>query len=459
MNIQQKLSILADSAKYDAACTSSGVTRNRNGSGTGNGAGSTLASGICHSFSSDGRCISLLKILMTNICCFDCKYCVNRSSNDVERAFFTPMEIAELTMNFYRRNYIEGLFLSSAVLKNPDYTMELMVETIRMLRFDYRFAGYIHAKSIPGADPGLVRQLGELTDRMSANIELPSKESLAKLAPQKNYPSILSSMAVIQNGIQNRGQLPSPVPVRSNVSSGRSFVPAGQSTQMVIGATPENDRHIMTLAEDLYRSFHLKRIFYSAYIPVTSHPDLLPVTVPPLLREHRLYQADWLLRFYGFTARELLDDSHPDLDIRMDPKCDWALRHLDRFPVEINTVPYEVLLRIPGIGVRSAQKIVRSRREGLLDFEHLRKLGVVMKRAVFFITCKGRKSPGTVENAELLRSCLLKESDTRLVSLSTFGHSQGEMKPRQLSMFESSPENTIWLPGREDRQKCLTGEM
>ncbi|MCI6363474.1 putative DNA modification/repair radical SAM protein [Intestinimonas butyriciproducens] len=386
MELLDKLTILTDAAKYDAACTSSGLDR----AGRPGKLGSTVLGGCCHSFSADGRCVTLLKVLMTNACCYDCQYCVNRRSNDVPRTAFTPRELAELTIGFYRRNYIEGLFLSSAVLRDPDYTTERMIETLRLIREEYGFAGYIHAKAIPGADPLLTYRLGLLADRMSVNIELPSEASLKALAPDKTRASILTPMAQIREGILESGQA-----LRLYRGAPR-FAPAGQSTQMIIGATPESDLHILRLTEGLYQKYQLKRVFYSAYLPV-SDSKLLPAPQgfqPPLLREHRLYQADWLLRFYHFEATELLDEGHPDLDPRLDPKCCWALRHLEEFPVEVNRADYERLLRVPGIGVRSARRILTARRVGPITFEGLKKLGVVLKRAQYFLTCSGRMLPG-----------------------------------------------------------------
>ena len=381
MDLMEKLNILADAAKYDAACTSSGVTRGGKAGTIGN-AGS---SGCCHSFSADGRCISLLKVLMTNHCRYDCAYCVNRRSNDLPRAAFTPRELCELTIQFYRRNYIEGLFLSSAVLKSPDYTTEQMIEALRLLRTEYHFRGYIHAKAIPGADPLLTHQLGLLADRLSVNIELPSEQSLNLLCPDKTKGAILAPMAQIRDGAQQ-----SKAELRLYRHAPK-FAPAGQSTQMIVGATPENDLHILRLSAGLYQKYQLKRVFFSAYMPVSDN-KLLPAPAgfkPPLLREHRLYQADWLMRFYGFSAGEILDEDHPNFDAALDPKSDWALRHPEFFPVELNKAPYEVILRVPGIGVRGAQRIVTARRVGPLTFEGLKRLGIVMKRAQYFITCSG----------------------------------------------------------------------
>ena len=386
MELMDKLEILADAAKYDAACTSSGLDR----AGRPGTIGSTTLAGCCHSFSADGRCISLLKVLMTNVCAYDCQYCINRRSNDLPRAAFTPRELCELTMGFYRRNYIEGLFLSSAVLISPDYTTERMIEALRLLREEYRFGGYIHAKAIPGADPQLTYRLGLLADRMSVNIELPSAGSLALLAPDKRKENILTPMGQIRDGISLASR------ERKLCRHAPRFAPAGQSTQMIVGATPESDRQILTLTQGLYDKYHLKRVFYSAYMPVSNSP-LLPAPQnfqPPLLREHRLYQADWLLRFYHFRAEELLDEAAPNLDPRLDPKCTWALRHLEFFPVEVNRADYEALLRVPGVGVRSARRILAARRVGPLTFEGLKRLGVVLKRAQYFLTCSGRPLTG-----------------------------------------------------------------
>lgn len=380
-SIKEKLGILADAAKYDVACTSSGVDRRGDGTGMGN----SIAAGICHSFSTDGRCISLLKILMSNECIYDCKYCRNRASNDIERATFTPEEICTLTMDFYRRNYIEGLFLSSGIIRNPSYTMELLFQTMWLLRNKYRFQGYIHLKAIPGADPRLLEQVGYLVDRMSVNLELPTAEGLAKLAPNKNRKTILTPMRQIQNGIaQSKNEL-------AVYRHAPSFVSGGQSTQMIVGATPETDYQIVNVAESLYQKFKLKRVFYSAYVQINQDKDLpaLPGG-PPLLREHRLYQADFLMRFYGFEAGELLSEDRPNFNVLLDPKADWALRHLELFPVEINRADYNMLLRIPGIGVKSAQKIVKARRGCTITFEHLKKMNVSLKRALYFITCNGK---------------------------------------------------------------------
>lgn len=381
MQLEDKLAILADSAKYDVACTSSGVDR----AGVHGKLGCSVAAGICHSFTPDGRCISLLKVLYSNACCYDCGYCVNRRSNDVPRATFTPRELAELTIGFYKRNYIEGLFLSSAVIGTPDYTMERMIEALRILRQEYHFNGYIHAKTIPGADAELVRRIGLLADRLSVNIELPSEASLSLLAPDKKKQAILKPMGQI--AVQSAQSKKELVLYRH----APAFAPAGQSTQMIIGATPESDRHIMGLTESLYKKYSLKRVFFSAYLPVNSDSRLPALDVrPPLLREHRLYQADWLLRYYDFSAWELLTEEEPNFDPYLDPKCTWAVRHPEFFPVEINTAPKAALLRIPGIGPKSALRILSARRQQHLGMAELKRMGVVLKRAQYFITCNGR---------------------------------------------------------------------
>ena len=420
MSIMDKLGILTDAAKYDVACTSSGNERKGDGTGMGN----TIKAGIFHSFSGDGRCISLLKILFTNECIYDCKYCVNRCSNDVPRASFTPDEVCRLTIEFYRRNYIEGLFLSSGILYSPDYTMELLYQTLYKLRREYNFQGYIHVKAIPGANQELVRMTGFLADRMSINLELPTAEGLKKLAPNKHRKNILTPMRLIQNGIavnKNEVAVYRHAPV---------FVPAGQSTQMIIGATPENDYQIMSVAQNLYDKFSLKRVFYSAFVQVNEDKDLpaLPGG-PPLLREHRLYQADWLLRFYGFRADELLDEKRPNFNVLLDPKEDWALRHLEFFPVEINRADYQVLLRVPGIGVKSAQRIVKARRNGNLRFEDLKRIGVVLKRALYFITCSGHMMYKTkIEEDYITRNLLAVKEKLPAEA--------GGMTYRQLSLFD-----------------------
>ena len=395
MNLLDKLTILTDAAKYDASCTSSGVMRGSRPGMIGNT--SSSIAGCCHSFSADGRCISLLKVLMTNYCVYDCKYCINRRSNDTRRTAFTPRELAELTVQFYRRNYIEGLFLSSGVLRDPDYTTLRMIETLRLLRREFAFNGYIHAKAIPGTSPELVQQLGYLADRLSVNIELPSQKGLAALAPDKSKAAILAPMRLIEaQGRQNKEEL-------VKYRHAPAFAPAGQSTQLIVGATEDSDRHILHLTESLYDRYRLKRVFYSAYVPVVENP-LLPAlhTKPPLLREHRLYQADWLLRFYGFRADELLDDQHPNFDPMLDPKCYWAITHPEQFPVEIMTADLGRLLRVPGIGPTGARRILSARRTGLLHFDDLKKMGIVLKRAQFFILCGGRMREGLHFTADTL---------------------------------------------------------
>ena len=420
MSLMDKLGILTDAAKYDVACTSSGVERKGNGTSVGN----CVAAGICHSFSSDGRCISLLKILLTNECIYDCKYCQNRCSNDIPRATFTPDEVCTLTMEFYRRNYIEGLFLSSGIIQSPTFTMELIYRTIWLLRNKYRFNGYVHVKAIPGADSELIRQTGFLADRMSVNLELPTAEGLKALAPNKHRKTILTPMRQIQNGIEeNKNEL---VLYRN----APRFVAGGQSTQMIIGATPENDYQILNVAENLYQKFGLKRVFYSAFVNVTGDKALpsLPGG-PPLLREHRLYQADWLLRFYGFKGEELLDESRPYFNVLLDPEGGWAVRHLDRFPVEINKADMQMLLRVPGIGVKSAQRIVAARRHANLTFADLKKIGVVLKRALYFVTCNGRMMyPVKLDEDYIVRNLTDEKERVR------FG-SDG-MSYRQMSLFD-----------------------
>ncbi|MDO5423946.1 MAG: putative DNA modification/repair radical SAM protein [Eubacteriales bacterium] len=398
MTLMEKLEILTDAAKYDVACTSSGTDR----AGDGKHMGSCVASGICHSFSADGRCISLLKILFTNECVFDCRYCANRVTNDIPRASFTPEEVCRLTIEFYRRNYIEGLFLSSGILHNPAYTMELLYQTLYKLRNEYHFRGYIHVKAIPGAPRELIEKTGFLADRMSINLELPTAEGLKRLAPHKSRKTILEPMRLIQNRREeNKEEL-------MLYKKAPSFVPAGQSTQMIIGATPESDYQIVTTAESLYQKFQLKRVFYSAFVRVNDD-SALPVLPggPPLLREHRLYQADWLLRFYGFRAQELLSEKRPNFNVFLDPKSDWAVGNLDQFPIEVNRADYYTLLRVPGIGPKSARRIVNARRFGSLRFEDLRKMGVVLKRALYFITCSGKMLyPVRLEEASIARNLM-----------------------------------------------------
>ncbi|MBE0596038.1 MAG: putative DNA modification/repair radical SAM protein [Desulfuromonadales bacterium] len=416
--LEDRLQILAGAARYDASCASSG-SRRRNPGGLGNGA----FGGVCHSWSADGRCISLLKILLTNVCIFDCAYCVNRRSNDIERTAFTPEEVAELTMQLYRRNCIEGLFLSTGVVRSPDFTMELLLRAVRLLRQEHRFGGYIHLKIVPGADPLLVEQAGRLADRVSVNIELPSAESLGRIAPDKSREAILQPMRQVSGLIvagrdERRGRRKAP-----------DFAPAGQSTQLIVGASPESDLQILQLAQGLYRRLELRRVYYSAFVPVgDSRVPAIPA--PPLQREHRLYQADWLLRFYGFAADELLDADNPDFDPRFDPKAAWALRHPEFFPVDVQSADHEALLRVPGIGVRSAQRILRARRVGRLALDDLKQLGVVLKRARHFITLGGR-APREVADLPLVRERLLEYRP------------EGRAESRQLELFAPRPEETV----------------
>ncbi|MDD6036739.1 MAG: putative DNA modification/repair radical SAM protein [Lachnospiraceae bacterium] len=503
LSIEQKLEILSDAAKYDVACTSSGMQRG----GKKGEIGNSVAAGICHSFSADGRCISLLKVLFTNECIFDCKYCINRSSNDVPRTSFTPEELCELTIGFYKRNYIEGLFLSSGILHTPDYTMELICRTLRMLREDYHFRGYIHCKAIPGANPMLIEYVGWYADRMSVNLELPTKDGLRQLAPNKTRKNILEPMRQIQAGIAESRQrlgfmggnrsayyftnqavkqagieqrfhsdrveavkemttdgvladtgikVPSRIEAKASAEesetavpvvseehfprlslleevgkpAGRGFAAAGQSTQMIIGATPETDYQLVSVAEALYQKFDLKRVFYSAFVKVnddSSLPDL--PGGPPLLREHRLYQADWLMRYYGFAAGELLTEKRPNFNAVLDPKCDWAVHHMELFPVEVLKADYFMLLRVPGIGPKSAKRIVEARRSGTLSFEDLKKVGVVLKRAQYFITCAGRPLGHMKLDETYVTQCLmLNEKLPKDLRDALYGH--------QISLFE-----------------------
>lgn len=415
MDVFEKLKILSDAAKYDVSCSSSGSSRKSKKEGLGNAS----VSGICHSWSDDGRCISLLKILFTNDCIYNCVYCINRCTNDLPRAMFTPEEVVNLTINFYKRNYIEGLFLSSAVYKNPNYTMELLGKTVKKLREEENFNGYIHLKTIPGADKEIIEKAGMYADRMSVNIELPSSEGLRSLAPQKNKESILRPMNFI-----NSRMLQSIEEIKT-FKHAEKFVPAGQTTQLIVGATRDDDLKILKLSEGLYKGYKLKRVYYSAYVPVTNNPNLPAISSPPFLRENRLYQADWLLRFYGYNADELLDESKPNFDLEIDPKCDWALRNINLFPVEINKADYNMLLRIPGIGVKSAMRIVSARKFASLDFDHLRKLGVVLKRAKYFITCKGKYYGLKTMDGQNIRKHLVsetkgKESTNGIEQLSIF---------------------------------------
>lgn len=446
MSVYEKLEILTDAAKYDVACTSSGTQRNGDGIHMGN----CESSGICHSFSADGRCISLLKILFTNECIFDCRYCVNRRSNDVVRTSFTPDEVCALTMEFYRRNYIEGLFLSSGILYSPDHTMELLFETLRKLRREYGFRGYIHVKAIPGADEELIRKTGFLADRMSINLELPTTEGLRLLAPHKTRKKILTPMRLIQN---RREENKKEITVYRNAPS---FVPAGQSTQMIVGATPESDHQILQVAQSLYEKFALKRVFYSAFVHV-NEDEALPARTDGrslLLREHRLYQADWLLRYYHFRAEELLSEEHPNFNVLFDPKCDWALHHLEVFPVEINRADYHRLLRVPGIGYKSASRIVKARRMGSLDFPDLKKIGVVLKRAMYFITCNGKMLYPVKMDADHIARNLLEAGEKLPEEVRNMGY-------RQLSLFDDARfREGFWqtgdtAAGQEKGRMCL----
>ena len=434
MDTTAKLALLADAAKYDVACTSSGIDRDACMGALGN----ATAAGICHSFSADGRCVTLLKVLFTNVCVFDCAYCASRCSNDVPRASFRPRELADLTMEFYRRNYIEGLFLSSGVLKCPDYTMERIIECLRILREEYGFRGYIHAKAVPGTSSDLLAALGLLADRISVNMELPSSESLALLCPNKTRDSIVAPMRQIREGIaedrdtralmrRDACYMAQRRPARKT----RAFAPAGQSTQMIIGATPETDFQILNLSSSLYKTMHMKRVFFSAYLSVNEDGRLPQGNAVQLDREHRLYQADWLMRFYKFDASELIDEGQPFLATDIDPKANWAINHLDRFPIEVNTAPYEELLRVPGIGVRGAKAIVGARRATALGEAELRKLGVAYKRARFFITCRGRyQGHGTRFDKESLHAQLAAP-----IQAGSHGRRSGKVLAGQMSLF------------------------
>lgn len=409
MDVMKKLEILSDSAKYDASCASSGSFRETPKGGIGNG----KSCGICHSWADDGRCISLFKVLFTNFCIYDCAYCINRRSNDIPRATFTPKELANLTIEFYKRNYIEGLFLSSGIIKSPDHTMELLAEAVRILRKEHLFGGYIHVKAIPGASKELIDKAGNLADRISVNIELPSKESLKKLT-DKTHTDIFKPMKLITNGVSiSKAE-------RKKSKFAPRFAPAGQSTQLIVGATPESDHMIVKLSEAMYRKFDLRRVYYSAFIPVNSDSRLPALREPPLLREHRLYQADFLMRQYHFDADEIISEKHPMLDTALDPKANWALNNFHLFPLEVNKADYEMLLRVPGIGPISAKRIVRARRVQSLGFYNLKKLGVVLKRAVFFITCKGRKMYAITENKATVYNSLAESHDPGPYQLKLF---------------------------------------
>lgn len=440
MELSEKLRILSGAAKYDVSCSSSGSNRG----GKKGSLSSASSSGICHSFTPDGRCISLLKILLTNCCIYDCSYCINRRSNDVERATFTADEVVNLTMNFYRRNYIEGLFLSSAIIKNANFTMEILTEVVEKLRNEHNFGGYIHLKAIPGADEELINKAGRLVDRMSVNLELPSDKSLKLLAPEKNKEEIFKPMKNIKNQIIiNKEE-------RRKYKNSSIFVPGGQSTQLIVGATKETDLNILTLSENLYNKFALKRVYYSAYVPVNSGKNLPDIKNPPTLREHRLYQGDWLLRVYGFNSNELLNEANPNFDINFDPKTTYALNNIHLFPVEINKAPYEMLIRVPGIGIRGAKKIVSARRVNSLDFLDLKKLGIVLKRAQYFITCRG-KYFGAVSFDELkIKKALKPKVDLNYI----------DEDIEQISFFDApsiSENNKLLL--LNDKSTSLTGEL
>ena len=440
MELSEKLRILSGAAKYDVSCSSSGSNRG----GKKGSLGSASSSGICHSFTPDGRCISLLKILLTNCCIYDCSYCINRRSNDVERATFTADEVVNLTMNFYRRNYIEGLFLSSAIIKNANFTMEILTEVVEKLKNEHNFGGYIHLKAIPGADEELINKAGRLVDRMSVNLELPSDKSLKLLAPEKSKEEIFKPMKNIKKQILiNKDE-------RRKYKSSSIFVPGGQSTQLIVGATKETDLNILTLSENLYNKFALKRVYYSAYVPVNSGKNLPDIKNPPTLREHRLYQGDWLLRVYGFNSNELLNEANPNFDINFDPKTTYALNNIHLFPVEINKAPYEMLIRVPGIGIRGAKKIVSARRVNSLDFLDLKKLGIVLKRAQYFITCRG-KYFGAVSFDELkIKKALKPKVDLNYI----------DEDIEQISFFDApsiSENNKLLL--LNDKSTSLTGEL
>ena len=437
MELSEKLRILSGAAKYDVSCSSSGSNRG----GKKGSLGSASSSGICHSFTPDGRCISLLKILLTNCCIYDCSYCINRRSNDVERATFTADEVVNLTMNFYRRNYIDGLFLSSAIIKNANFTMEILTEVVEKLRNEHNFGGYIHLKAIPGADEELINKAGRLVDRMSVNLELPSDKSLKLLAPEKNKEEIFKPMKNIKNQIIiNKDE-------RRKYKNSSIFVPGGQSTQLIVGATKETDLNILTLSENLYNKFALKRVYYSAYVPVNSGKNLPDIKNPPTLREHRLYQGDWLLRVYGFKASELLSKEKPNLDINFDPKTNWALNNIHLFPVEINKAPYEMLIRVPGIGIRGARKIISARRINSLTFIDLKKLGIVIKRAQYFITCGGKYFGCVPLDNEKIKKALTPKIDLNLL----------EEDSEQISFFDNEI-NKILLPYGTTLTNGLSGD-
>ena len=410
-SIEEKLRILSDAAKYDVSCSSSGSSRKNANNGLGNAA----MSGICHSWSADGRCISLLKILMTNYCMYDCKYCINRKGNDIERAILTPDEIVKLTINFYRRNYIEGLFLSSGIIRNADYTMELMIAVAKKLRLEERFNGYIHMKVIPGASRELIYEIGLYVDRVSVNIEFAENSALKLLAPDKKATDISTSMGLIRKNMLENAE------DKKLFKSTPSFIPAGQTTQMIIGASGESDYSILTRSENLYKNFELKRVYYSGYVPVNKSGILVSTDqAVPMIREHRLYQADWLLRFYDFRADEILNEKDPFVDPLLDPKTNWAIKNSHFFPIEINKASYKELLRVPGIGVTSAKRIVMTRKYSTIRYEHLKKLGIVIKRAKYFITVNGEFLGFKKENPELIRNALMEKEKMLAEQLKLF---------------------------------------
>lgn len=455
MDLPEKLEILADAAKYDVACTSSGITRK----GARGQLGNLSAAGLCHSFAADGRCITLLKVLMTNVCIYNCAYCVNRIDNDSPRTLFKPRELADLTIAFYRRNYIEGLFLSSGVIKSPDYTTELMIKPLTILRHEYQFRGYIHAKAVPGTSPDLLDQLGHLADRMSVNLELPSKESLRLLAPEKSQHDFFAPMRQIRDSItedkdtrallRKNTTFLTQAPIKRSSESGRAFAPAGQSTQMIIGASPESDYQILTLSSALYQKLSLKRVFFSAYLPVNQDKRLPQTDGIALNREHRLYQADWLLRFYKFDVNELIDKEHPFLDTDIDPKANWALNHLEFFPVEVQKATLEELLRVPGIGPKGARLILQARKKHRLAENELKKLGIALKRARFFITCNGKYLGNDVSfTPEALKPQLITAQKG-----GNHGRRSAKVHPDQMSLFDG-----IGLEQQVEKRKKLTAQ-
>lgn len=410
--VLEKLRILADAAKYDASCSSSGSKRANKGKGLGNSNGV----GICHSYTEDGCCVSLLKILFTNYCIYDCAYCVSRSSNDIQRAAFTVEEVIDLTLNFYRRNYIEGLFLSSGIFKSADYTLERMVRVARELRKKHNFNGYIHLKAIPGASDELLHEAGLYADRLSVNIELPSESSLKKVAPEKNYNDIITPMNYLSDEkVRYQDE-------KKHFRQTPTFLPAGQSTQLIVGASPETDFQILHLADDLYKQQRLRRVYYSGYVPIATDNRVPALSAPPLQRENRIYQADWLLRFYQFTVNDIVSQSHPNLDLEVDPKVSYALRNPHLFPVDINRADYEMILRVPGIGIKSAVKIVKSRVHQRVHVDHLRAMGVVLKRARYFISCPGLPAIKKDYEPQQLRQLMLTTGKSQTApQLSLFG--------------------------------------